>query len=870
MKMDRYLVLKTTALYLLLASIWIISSDSVLKWFVPDLDTYMRLQTYKGWAFVLVTGTLLYTYLKPRIRELKESQEQLIDAERLLRDRLAYELATVECMRFLLEAENVEDTLSRILKVLHKAVDNSRSYIFRNVDDPKFGLCMSQIYEVVADGIEPQIDNPDLKLLPYTEGAQSLYPLLLSRQHYAHIVEDLQEPDRTILAEQGIISILILPIYVGQQLWGFVGFDDCQKARGWKEDDINLLRVVADGIGEAIFRQQAKNELKESEERFKTLHDASFGGIVIHDKGTIIDCNKGLSKVTGYPNNELIGMQGLLLIAEDYRSMVLNKMSSGNEEPYDIMGKRKNGTTYPARIQAKNIPYKGRKARVVELRDITEQKQSEEALRKNEAKQSAMIANIADVIAIVDKDWNIMFKSPNIEKWFGWKAEEIIGTPLWENIHPDDLKRTQEIFTAIIERKKATVTSEARYLCKDGSYKWIEYTGTNLQEETSIRGILLNYHDITERKQAEDALKENEGKFRNYIENAPHGIFIIDEHGNCLEVNKTASIITGYQEIELIGSNTIDIVAPDSRNRARHCYHEVKHKGFASTELLCIQKNGKEFWMKMDAAKLSETIFIIFASDITDKKNVEYSLVQAKMLAEENSRIKSEFLANMSHELRTPLTAIIGFSDLLSTGMFGDLNEKQLEYVNHINKGGTHLLDVINDVLDLSKLEAGKMELDCVKFPLSEVFDELRTYMSPLADKKDIKMEIVNNTGTNEIFADRLKFKQILFNLLSNAIKFTPQRGNISVIASRTNDHVHISVSDTGIGIPAHMLQDIFSPFTQVDASNKRKYGGTGLGLTLVKQFVEMHDGNISVRSEEGTGSTFTFTIGKQNQLTIE
>ncbi len=269
--------------------------------------------------------------------------------------------------------------------------------------------------------------------------------------------------------------------------------------------------------------------------------------------------------------------------------------------------------------------------------------------------------------------------------------------------------------------------------------------------------------------------------------------------------------------------------------------------------------------MRMDTAKLSENRYIVFASDISERKKAEYSLIEGKMLAEENNRIKSEFLANMSHELRTPLTAIIGFSDILGAEMFGELNEKQTSHVNHINKSGRHLLEVINDVLDLSKIEAGKMELDCENFSLPDLLDEIQVFMYPMAGKKNIDLKIINETKDVEIFADRLKFKQIMLNLLSNAIKFTPDNGRVSVLATNTEDGVQVSVSDTGIGIPLHLQQDIFNPFIQVDSSNKRRYGGTGLGLALVKQFVELHNGKIWLESEEGKGSTFSFTIRNQN-----
>jgi signal transduction histidine kinase len=193
--------------------------------------------------------------------------------------------------------------------------------------------------------------------------------------------------------------------------------------------------------------------------------------------------------------------------------------------------------------------------------------------------------------------------------------------------------------------------------------------------------------------------------------------------------------------------------------------------------------------------------------------------------------------------------------------MFGGLNDKQKRHVQHVNNSGRHLLDLINDILDLSKVEAGKMELKREVFSISDIMEEIRLSVYPMASKKNIDLEIINNIEAREMSADRMKFKQIMLNLLSNAIKFTPHNGKVSVSSTKNDNEITITVSDTGIGIPENMQESIFSPFTQADSSNKREFGGTGLGLALVKQFVEMHDGKIWVESREKKGSIFTFTI---------
>jgi signal transduction histidine kinase len=225
------------------------------------------------------------------------------------------------------------------------------------------------------------------------------------------------------------------------------------------------------------------------------------------------------------------------------------------------------------------------------------------------------------------------------------------------------------------------------------------------------------------------------------------------------------------------------------------------------------------------------------------------------------NRHKSEFLANMSHELRTPLNAIIGFSEVLQERLFGELNEKQAEYTSDILTSGQHLLALINEILDLSKVEAGRMELELAPFDLPLAIDNARTFVRERAVKHGITLDIDVDERLGEYLGDERKIKQILLNLLSNAVKFTPEGGRISITANKTDNGAEISVSDTGIGIALEDQPKIFEEFRQVGSDSMHKTEGTGLGLTLAKKFVELHGGRIWVESEVGKGSTFSFTL---------
>lgn len=247
-------------------------------------------------------------------------------------------------------------------------------------------------------------------------------------------------------------------------------------------------------------------------------------------------------------------------------------------------------------------------------------------------------------------------------------------------------------------------------------------------------------------------------------------------------------------------------------------------------------------------------------TDITGRKAIE-KLLQEKQIAEIANHTKSEFLANMSHELRTPLNSIIGFSDLLYEQSFGELNEKQLKYVGNISKSGKHLLNLINDILDLSKVEAGKLELDYKEFEIASKLNMIKNLLSPIADRKNIKIEIDVDSRLTSIRADEARFVQIMYNLVDNAIKFSCKNNSVKIRAEIKEDLAEITVKDFGIGIRVEDQHKLFKPFSQVDAFSSKKFQGTGLGLSLVKKLVHLHGGYVWFRSNPGEGSTFAFAI---------
>jgi PAS domain S-box-containing protein len=373
-----------------------------------------------------------------------------------------------------------------------------------------------------------------------------------------------------------------------------------------------------------------------------------------------------------------------------------------------------------------------------------------------------------------------------------------------------------------------------------------------------------------DKAEAVEALRTSEVRYRRLFESAKDGILILDaETGMVVEVNPFLVQLLGFSHEEFLGKKIWELGFFKDIIAHQDSFAELQHQKYIRYEDKPLQTaDGR----KIDVEFVSNVYLVNHQKviqcnirDISERKRVEEEVRMAKDAAETANRAKSDFLSSMSHELRTPLNAIIGFSEMLTDKTFGELNEKQVQYVDNVLESGRFLLDLINDVLDLSKVESGKMELELSTFSLDTVLDNSLVMMKGKCMKQGIalSLDVAEPILDLEISADERKLKQILFNLLSNAVKFTPGGGAITVSARMEGEPstILISVADTGIGIKPEDQERIFRAFEQVDSSYSRKFQGTGLGLALVRQLVALHGGRVWVESEFGKGSTFWFTI---------
>ena len=519
-----------------------------------------------------------------------------------------------------------------------------------------------------------------------------------------------------------------------------------------------------------------------------------------------------------------------------------------------------------------------------------ERRQAEQALTESEKRLRAVVEDQTDLICRFKPDGTLTFVNGAYCQFNGKRREELLGTNFLQTLRMEDVAIPLSWFETL-PAEQPVVSFDHRVLGLGGLMVWHQFSVRRLFREG---GQTLEFQaviqDITHRKQTEQALRASEWKYRSLVTNIPDIVWTADVNMKLLYVSESVEKILGYTTEDLtqgVGTLWLDRIHPNDSSKVQLAYQMLftKEEAFDLEYRIC-RSDGRWIWLQnrapcthlRDGTRCADGLL----SEITHRKQAEEELQRAKGAAEAANRAKSQFLASMSHELRTPLNAIIGFSEILADRTFGDLNDRQLKYSNHILNSGRHLLQLINDILDLSKVEAGRLELARSSFSLARALENSRVIVKTLAAKKGIVLDFDVTAAPSELFADEAKFKQIMYNLLSNAIKFTPDRGKVTVTATHGNhannhdapawkspfsgEYVEMTVADNGIGIHPRDHERIFAEFEQVDSSYGRHQQGTGLGLALTKRLVELHGGRIWVESAgiEGKGSRFTFRLPAQ------
>lgn len=432
-------------------------------------------------------------------------------------------------------------------------------------------------------------------------------------------------------------------------------------------------------------------------------------------------------------------------------------------------------------------------------------------------------------------------------------------------IHPEDLPRVGQSLQAYVDNETEIYTSENRIRNADGSYRYNLTRGRVVEWDRQCKPqrIVGTNVDITERKYYEDSLREHKQYLDTIFDSVQAGILIIDASTHTiLKANAAAARLCGTELTAMVGKECHQYICPAAR---RQCPVMDLEQSLDNSVRVLVHSSGERIPILKTVKKIQlrdKTYLVECFVDISDLKKMEANLQAAKDQAETASACKSQFLANMSHEIRTPMNAILGFADLLA----GEhLSEKQNEYVDIIRNSGAHLLELLNDILDFSKIEAGKLEIETIDASLGDILNRTESLMAPHAKNKGLAFQIHEETPLPAMIrTDSTRLMQCLLNLVNNAIKFTEQ-GHVIVhtrlIEKQTTAYIRFEVEDTGPGICREAQDKIFSSFEQADGSTTRKYGGTGLGLTISRRLAEKMGGSLSFESTAGQGSTFILEI---------
>jgi two-component system sensor histidine kinase/response regulator len=511
----------------------------------------------------------------------------------------------------------------------------------------------------------------------------------------------------------------------------------------------------------------------------------------------------------------------------------------------------------------------------------------EDMVGKLATRYDSLVNLMRSAVVKVNGDRTITFANSYAAELLGYSGGELVGQGLERIVPPewhDEVRRRIDS----IQGEEVQVNEVNENLKKSGERVWIAWSNRLIRSgEGREKELLCVGNDVTEevqhKKQLEDQvekrmaserlLRETEEYYRGVLERAPDGLLVVDSDGRIRLANAQCETLFGYNRDELVGQS-VDMLVPDNIRprhpelRASFLQAPTTRAMGAKSELQARRKDGSLFPVDIGLSPLpgqkgAGIQVAVSIRDITERKQAEVELKAAKQKAEEATRMKSMFLANMSHEIRTPMNAIIGLSHL---ALKTQLTAKQRDYVSKVHNAGTSLLAVINDILDFSKIEAGRLDVETTDFRLDDVIASVTTVTGQKATDKGLELLAHVAPGIPQfLLGDPLRLGQILTNLVNNAVKFT-ERGEIVVSISLLEHtggkcQLKFSVRDTGIGMTAEQSARLFQPFTQADMSTTRKYGGTGLGLTVCRRLVELMGGQIWLDSEPGVGTTFTFTI---------
>jgi PAS domain S-box-containing protein len=611
---------------------------------------------------------------------------------------------------------------------------------------------------------------------------------------------------------------------------------------------------------------------------FKALTENLKSAVfTFNNEGYFIYANPSTERITGYSAEELEQMYFFDIVHPDYRETVkqrgMNRLKGSDEKPtYEFKILCKDQSEKWIEITNTRVNLRNQSVVLGTAIDITERKRAEEQLKIEQAYFEKLFENSPEAIVITSNEGIIEHINQEFTHLFGYSKEEAVGKAIDDLISTEDRYKEATDKTKTIARGER-ISAETLRKHKDGHLIHVSILGAPIEVEGKQRAVYGIYRDISERIRTQEALKESKTQLQYVLNNTKDIIFQVDLTGNFIFINKAAEKMTGYDQDEILNKSFYDLVAPEY-----HQLIEERVKKRVARETLTdsfkfeiITRSNTRVWVELTTnpvVKYDEVVGIQgVARDVSERMEFEEHLKRAKEKAEEADHLKSAFLANMSHEIRTPMNAILGFSNLLNNPAI--TNEQQEEYIEIINSRGNQLLQVINDIIDLSKIDSNQLSIEEKEFKLNDFLEEIHSsfaqsikeeYKKPI----ELKLEKGENDEKSAVLLDKTRLEQVLSYLLTNAVKYT-EDGTITfgyeIEQMADESQLKFFIRDTGVGIPEEKQDVIFERFRQSDDSKTREYGGTGLGLSISKGLVEMMGGTIWLNSVPSEGTTFYFTL---------
>ena len=646
-------------------------------------------------------------------------------------------------------------------------------------------------------------------------------------------------------------------------------------------------------------RKQAEAKLKASEQRFRNLVEGSIQGIVVHRNHKVLLANQAMAEILGYegpePLYELDSIDEYVHPDDIERTRTYrSRRAAGEEAPkdYELQILRQDGSICWVECRAKVVDWEAEPAIQTIFSDISERKRAEQALRESEHLYRSIIDSMQDTYYRADHDGRITMVSPSVTELLGYSVEEFLGIGI-PGLYADHIEYEQ--FLKDFRNSNGALRDYvAKIRRKDGSAIVSSTNVSYLKDEAgTVIGVEGTARDMTRRAETEEALRRSEARFRRLLGEAAVGISI-RQGDNFVYANQALADILGYSRPDdILRLDPIDDFVSSADRPRLEQIRKDRDSGAGAPDSYAyrgMRRDQSIVWMEQTVQEIAwdgSVAYLSFLSDISERKALEEQLQksheqledrvrerteelraevnerrQAEERAEKASGAKSEFLSLMSHELRTPLNAVLGFSQLLKAYPDQPLTDAQEEQVDQILNGGEHLLSLVNQVLDLSRIETGMLDLSLEAVNPVDAMKEAVRLIGPMANQRGIDITAPTPADASlRVYADPVRLKQVLVNFLSNAVKYNVENGTVTAGIELCSQHMlRFTIRDTGLGIPQDQFDDIFTPFSRLKLE-KVTVEGTGIGLAICKQLVEMMSGRVGLESDVGIGSTFWFEL---------